>query len=104
MDDLLVSDADRNAVVRQLQSHPADGRLSIDEFGDRVAEAYTARTASELRAVLRDLPQASPLMPPTAYRQPAVVRPVRRVPSMLVPILIGLVFVMIGLFAIAGLL
>ena len=97
MDDLLVSDADRNAVVRQLQRHTADGRLSIDEFSERVEETYRARTTSELRAVLRNLPQATPLVHPTSYRAPAL-PPRRR--QVWVPLLIGLIFILTGIWAI----
>ncbi len=43
-------------MVDQLRLNTADGRLEMDEFGDRVEAALTARTGAELTAVLRDLP------------------------------------------------
>ncbi|HYN95361.1 MAG TPA: DUF1707 domain-containing protein [Pilimelia sp.] len=53
------SDDDRQRVIDALQRHTATGRLSLDEFSERVATAYTARTVADLAAVLRDLPVES---------------------------------------------
>ncbi len=53
---LRVSDVDRNRVVEVLKRHTADGRLTLDEFEARVEEALSARTRTELRVVLRELP------------------------------------------------
>src|SRR5438309_5636230 len=50
------SDADRHAVVAELQRHFVDGRLTSDELGERVAQALSARTFGELAAPLEDLP------------------------------------------------
>jgi hypothetical protein len=52
------SDAERDAVVVQLRSHLVAGRLTADEFADRIDEAYRARTREELAVVLRELPEA----------------------------------------------
>ena len=52
-----VSDAERDAVVESLREHYGTGRLTLDEFNDRVGEAYTARTDVELDHVLRELPR-----------------------------------------------
>jgi hypothetical protein len=54
--DLRVSDAERNEVVEVLERHTADGRLTLDEFEARIEETLSARTGSELRATLRELP------------------------------------------------
>lgn len=54
--DVRVSDADRHRVIDQLRAHTADGRLTLDEFEERVGEAWNATTHGELRSVLRDLP------------------------------------------------
>ena len=51
-----VSDAERNRIVDVLKQHTADGRLTLDEFETRVEETLAARTGTELRAVLRELP------------------------------------------------
>src|SRR6476660_3684177 len=55
-----VSNAERDAVVEQLRLNMADGRLDIDEYGDRVGSALAARTGAELQAVLADLPHVVP--------------------------------------------
>lgn len=51
------SDADRDRLVAALEAHTAAGRLSLDEYSDRVAQVFEARTRGDLAAVMRDLPQ-----------------------------------------------
>ena len=60
-DKIRASDAERDAVIEMLRRHTADGRLTMAEFEERVAEALAARTRGELDPVLRELP---PLQPP----------------------------------------
>jgi hypothetical protein len=55
-----VSDADREHVVDLLQCYPSEGRLSLDEFSDRVDVAQRARTYGELAALTADLPAPEP--------------------------------------------
>lgn len=50
------SDADRDRVAALLQEHHAEGRLSAEEFGERVDAALQARTMGELDELLADLP------------------------------------------------
>lgn len=54
--DVRVSDADRERVVGLLRAHHAEGRLSLDEFTERVEQTYRARTVADLRSALRELP------------------------------------------------
>ncbi|HTZ24714.1 MAG TPA: DUF1707 domain-containing protein [Streptosporangiaceae bacterium] len=54
--DLRVSDADRDRAVHELSEAFKAGRLTADEFGERSAEALSARTGSELTGLLADLP------------------------------------------------
>jgi hypothetical protein len=75
------SDADRQAVVDRLRGAHDDGRLTLHEFDERTAAAYTARTYADLLLLTADLPDAttppavphavpSPsLSPPTTGRQ-----------------------------------
>ena len=56
---LRASDDDRDRLVEQLQRHAAAGRLSLDEYGERVDRVLVARTHGELRAVVHDLPVES---------------------------------------------
>jgi hypothetical protein len=50
------SDADRNRFVAMLERHYAEGRLSHEEFSDRMDKALSARTLGELYALSADLP------------------------------------------------
>jgi hypothetical protein len=51
-----VSDADRDETVDSLREHLVAGRLTLDEFGDRVDTALRARTGADLAVVHVDLP------------------------------------------------
>ena len=53
-----VADADRDRTVAQLREHVVEGRLTLDEFSERVGSALQARTRADLVAVMADLPQA----------------------------------------------
>jgi class 3 adenylate cyclase len=56
-----VADADRDRTVTQLREHVVEGRLTLDEFSERVGSALSARTRADLVAVMADLPQARPV-------------------------------------------
>jgi hypothetical protein len=58
-----VTDAGRDAATAQLREHYATGRLSLDQFQDRLDEAYRAQTARELRAVTGGLPHVGQVVP-----------------------------------------
>lgn len=49
-------DAEREATVIRLQTAVGEGRIDLDEFGQRAADAYAAATTAELDALLADLP------------------------------------------------
>ncbi len=55
---LRASDADRDRVAALLQEHHAEGRLSAEEFDERLDVALHARTLGELDELLADLPHA----------------------------------------------
>jgi hypothetical protein len=65
--EIRASDDDRQRVIAALQRHTEVGRLTLDEFSERVGAAYSARTLSELATVIRDLP-AEPAVPVTDHR------------------------------------
>ncbi len=51
------SDADREAVLSRLQTALAEGRIDLDEFGQRAEAAYAAVTRAELDPLVSDLPR-----------------------------------------------
>jgi hypothetical protein len=57
-DYLRIGDADREATAASLREHYAAGRLSLEEFNERIDAAFAATTQAQLRRVTRDLPQA----------------------------------------------
>ncbi len=54
--DRLASDLERNETLSRLRTGCAEGRLTMEEFADRAALVYGARTAGELERVVADLP------------------------------------------------
>jgi hypothetical protein len=50
------SDADRDRAVTQLRQHLIEGRLTAEEFSDRVDQAFAARTTADVEHALRELP------------------------------------------------
>ena len=60
------SDADRDRTAAALREHLAAGRLTIQEFDQRLDQAYTAKTLGELDALMADLPGTGPGQLPDA--------------------------------------
>jgi class 3 adenylate cyclase len=56
---LRVSDGDRDRTVTLLREHVVEGRLTLDEFSERVGRALQATTQADLSAVMADLPASS---------------------------------------------
>ncbi|HTW19174.1 MAG TPA: DUF1707 domain-containing protein [Mycobacteriales bacterium] len=54
--DLRVSDAERTEVADRLSRHYADGRLDQAEFNERLEQAMSAKTQSDLGGLFFDLP------------------------------------------------
>jgi hypothetical protein len=61
---LRASDADRQRVVAALERHTTAGRLTLDEFSDRVAAVFASATVGDLAKVTRDLPADMPAAEP----------------------------------------
>lgn len=51
-----VADADREQVAEELREHMLAGRLSSEEFEERLAKTYAAVTQAELDSLREDLP------------------------------------------------
>jgi hypothetical protein len=65
--DLRIGDAERDEATRQLRECFAQGRLTIDEFNDRLGQALAATTQPELDRLTRDLPPAMPSPAPLPH-------------------------------------
>jgi hypothetical protein len=50
------SDEDRDRTVSLLREHHAAGRLTAEEFNERIDKAYEAKTMGELDGLMADLP------------------------------------------------
>ena len=75
--DIRVSQAERDEVVAFLAGHFADGRLTVEEYEERVETALAARTGRDLEPLLEDLPAADPPSAPgrtRSRREPGLVR------------------------------
>jgi len=53
------SDAERDATVERLSQATGEGRLTLEEFSQRMEQATTARTRAELDRLVTDLPAGS---------------------------------------------
>jgi hypothetical protein len=63
------SDAEREQAVARLRDASVEGRLTLEEFTERMTTAYDARTGAELEELVRDLPaHAAPERKPPARR------------------------------------
>jgi Domain of unknown function (DUF1707) len=58
-----IGTAERDAAMKALGEHLEEGRLEVDEYGERSARASVATTAPELAALFDDLPAPHPLLP-----------------------------------------
>ena len=65
---LRASDDDRDRAVASLADHLLAGRLSLEEFTDRIESAYGAKVGDELEALQVDLPTLP--APPVWRRKP----------------------------------
>jgi hypothetical protein len=70
---LRASDDDRSAVATALGEHMAAGRLTLDEYEERLTRVYETRTLGGLATLTADLPTLTPA-PPSAPA-PAPSRP-----------------------------
>jgi len=57
--DLRIGDADREAAAANLREHYAQGRLTLEEFNQRLDAVFAATTQSQLNRITQDLPHAA---------------------------------------------
>lgn len=60
---LHASDVDREQVVEQVRVAAGKGRLTIEELGERIEQAYASRTFADLDPITADLPEGSTVDP-----------------------------------------
>jgi hypothetical protein len=70
-DTIRASDVDREAVVATLREAYTAGRLTLDEFDERMAAAYAGKTWGDLRELTADLPVQPVLGADLPDRQPS---------------------------------
>ena len=64
------SDAERELAVAKLRDATAEGRLTLDEFSQRVEDAYAAKTQDALDSLTGDLPGTAAGAGPASRRRP----------------------------------
>src|SRR5262245_28659801 len=60
-EELRAGDADRERAAERLRSALDEGRLNLDEYDDRLREAYQAKTYADLDKLFVDLPSPAPV-------------------------------------------
>jgi hypothetical protein len=54
--EMRASDSDRDRVAAILREHTAEGRITMDEFNERLEQLYKSKTYGELAKLTADLP------------------------------------------------
>lgn len=62
-DEMRIGDHERDEAVELLQEHMSSGRLTSDEFNERMSKALEAKTGSDLAVLFTDLPGRRPGQP-----------------------------------------
>jgi Flp pilus assembly protein TadB len=65
---VLAGDRERERAAYELQRHYREGRLTVDELAQRLETALRARSCTQLRAVLSDLPGGGRWADPESLR------------------------------------
>ncbi|HEY7142983.1 MAG TPA: DUF1707 domain-containing protein [Streptosporangiaceae bacterium] len=73
--DLRIGDSEREAAATRLREHYAQGRLSLEEFNQRLDAIFAARTERQLAQVSSDLPHAAAPQPGPGRPGPGQPRP-----------------------------
>ena len=69
--DLRIGHAEREATAARLRDNYAQGRLTLEEFQERLDAAFAATRQSDLEALTRDLPPSAAPAPPVPLTAPA---------------------------------
>lgn len=76
--DLRASDDDRDRVIAELREHHAVGRLTAEEFQERLDKALATRTLGELAELTADLPALQSAAAPAPARPTSRLTPAWR--------------------------
>lgn len=76
-----IGTAERDAAMKALDVHLEEGRLDVDEYGERSAKASVATTAPELAVLFEDLPAPHPPLPGVPGLPAVTAPPAAPVPS-----------------------
>ncbi|GGO06398.1 hypothetical protein GCM10010116_12580 [Microbispora rosea subsp. aerata] len=76
--EMRASDGDRERVAAALREHMAEGRLTVDEFNERLEQVYQSRTYGELAKLTSDLPEIDLHRLPAATESVRASQPARR--------------------------
>src|ERR1700758_1730990 len=68
---ILAADAEREHSTQLPSQAVGEGRLTLEEFSDRVGRAQAARTRDELATLTRDLPAPAPAPAPVPPPSPS---------------------------------
>jgi hypothetical protein len=71
---LRAADTDREAVAAVLGRALSDGRLTVEEYDERLAKAYAAKTYGELDQLTTDLPRSGTVPRPAPGPHPTAPR------------------------------
>jgi len=85
---MLAGDADRDRAANVLKEAFAEGRLTPEEYEERIGRAFQARTYSELDVITSDIPRPVPMPPPF---HPVPPRPPRTDPKAIASLVCSLV-------------
>lgn len=85
--ELRIGDTERESALAALGEHMSEGRLDIDEYGERTAKVAASKTRGELLALFDDLPAPHPAFggisaaapPPSQPAEPNPAQPARAV-------------------------
>ena len=75
-ENLRIGDAERDEAIVLLREHMSAGRITAEEFDERMSAALTAKTRGELTVLFNDLPGRLPGDPHTVQTMPAPIQPV----------------------------
>jgi hypothetical protein len=69
--ELRIGHAEREAAATHLRENYAQGRLTLDEFNQRLDAVFGATTRGQLDALIADLPRSAPTADPLPVTSPA---------------------------------